>query len=115
MGNALLSAGKLDRRVTILRAGGASTDSWGEDDPGADVETVRWASVRPAPGTERFANAENAATAVMRFVFRWEAGLVEPTDRLRHAGLTYDVKSVTEIGRREGIEVLAVARVEEVV
>lgn len=113
MGNALVEAGKLDRRVTILRAGTGTRDEYGEVQPGANTETTTWASLRPAPGTERFANAENAATAPMRFVFRWRADLVRETDRLRDEfGLVYDVKSVTEIGRREGLEVLAVARAE---
>jgi head-tail adaptor len=110
MGNALLAAGKLDRQVTILTAGAGTLNEYNETVPGASVETVRFASVRPAPGTERFVNAENAAQAVMRFVFRWEAGLVPVTALLRTDGRDYDVKSVTEIGRREGLEVLAVAR-----
>lgn len=108
--NPLLEAGKLDRRVTIERATTA------KDDHGEDVETwaasaTRWASVRPAPGTERFQSAETAAEAPMRFVFRFEDGLVRVTDRLLHEdGRRYYVASVTEIGRREGLEVLATAR-----
>lgn len=112
MGNALLAAGKLDRRVTIVRDGAATTDDWGEATAGTPARMTRWASMRPAPGTERFANAENAATAPMRFVFRWAADLVRVTDRLELGGRTYDIKSVTEIGRREGWEVLAIARAE---
>lgn len=110
MGQQLLAAGRLDRRVTIVRDGPATKDSMGEAIASAPIEVERWASVRPAPGTERFANAENAASAPMRFVFRWEDDLVRATDRLRHDGRTFDVKSVIEIGRREGLEILAVGR-----
>jgi head-tail adaptor len=106
MSNPLVLAGRLDRRVAILRDGTPTRNSRNEEIP------VRWASVKPAPGTERFASAENAATAPMRFVFRWAADLVRVTDRLRHDGRDYDIKSVTEIGRREGWEVLATARAE---
>lgn len=110
MGNRLVDAGRLDRRVTIVRDGVGTRDGHGQLVPGAPVLTETWASVRPAPGTERFVNAENAASAPMRFVFRWRADLVRETDRIEHDGLTFHVASVTEIGRREGIEVLATAR-----
>lgn len=115
MGNTLLDAGKLDQRVTIVREGAPAKDSYGELVPGAPVETTRWASRSPAPGIERFANAENAATALWRFVFRWSADLVRVTDNLRTAdGRTWDVKSVDPIGRNLGLEVLAAARMEKV-
>lgn len=110
--NRLVHAGKLDRRVTILRAGEGTRNAVNELTPGADTETVRWASAKPAPGFERFQSAETAAEAVTRFVFRWEADLVKVTDRLRHDGRDYQISAVVEIGRREGIEVLAVARAE---
>lgn len=125
MGNDLLQRGKLDRRVTIVRDGAeavnnrwtgadpaADTDSWGQEQSEGAGRIERWASARPAPGIERFANAENAASAPMRFVFGWEADLVRRTDRIEHDGQTYDIKSAIEIGRREGWEVLATARVE---
>jgi head-tail adaptor len=108
--NPLVAAGKLDRRVTIVRPN-YTRDAAGEQVAGPPTETVRWASVRPAPGTERFQNAETAAEAPMRFVFRWEDDLVRVTDSILHDdGRTYAVASVTEIGRREGWEVLATAR-----
>lgn len=112
MGNKLLAAGRLDRRVTIER-GTKARNTVGQTVLTWSPHATRWASVRPAPGTERFANAESAASAPLRFVFRWEDNLVKVTDRLLHDdGRRYDVNSVTEIGRREGIEVLAVGRAE---
>jgi hypothetical protein len=61
----------------------------------------------PGPGTERFQNAELAATAPMRFVLRWHADLVRDTDRIEaDDGRTYEVLWWAEIGLREGIEVL---------
>lgn len=114
MGNPLLDAGKLDRRVTIERST-ASVDGHGEDILVWGSHATRWASARPAPGTERFQSAELAAQSVTRFVFRWEDGLVSVEDRLLHDdGRRYAISSVMEIGRREGWEVLATARGEEV-
>lgn len=110
MGNPLLEAGKRDRRVTILRPA-FTKDVHNEGIAGEPVETERWASVRPVPGTERFRSAETAAEAPMRFVFGYEPDLVRVTDSILHDdGRTYAVASVTEIGRHEGWEVLASAR-----
>jgi head-tail adaptor len=114
MGNPLLAKGKLDRRVTIERAT-TTPDAHNEPVLTWGDHATRWASMRPAPGTERFQNAETAAEALMRFVFLWEDGLVLVTDRLRleDDGRRYDVIAPPmEIGRREGLEVLATARAE---
>ena len=109
--NRLVAAGNLDRRVRIDRAT-PTRDAHNEETMAWAEYATRWASVRPAPGTERFRSAETAAEAPMRFVFRWEADLVGVEDLLFHDGRTYEISSVTEIGRREGWEVLAVARAE---
>lgn len=111
MGNPLMQTGKRNRRVTILRPT-FTRDAHNERVEGDPTRRKRWAAVTPAPGVERFQNSETAAQAPMRFVFDFEAGLVEVTDALEHDGRTYAVASVTEIGLREGLEVLATARAE---
>lgn len=108
----MLAKGRLNRRVMIERSGTLTQNTWGEDEEGQPAEITRYAEVKPAPGTERFANAENAATAPTRFLFRYEPDLVSVVDRLLYGGRTYDIKSVNEWGNREGWEVLAVARAE---
>jgi head-tail adaptor len=108
--NPLVAAGKLDRRVTIVRPT-FTRNAENERVEGEPERVARWASVRPAPGTERFQNSETAAEAPMRFVFRWEADLVEVTNTIEDEdGRPYAIASITEIGRREGWEVLATAR-----
>ena len=57
-----MDAGAMDRRVMLLRAGTVTDDYGDEIDGFASLATV-WASVKPSPGTERLASAENAATA----------------------------------------------------
>lgn len=110
MGNPLTRAGNFDRRVTILRRN-VTTNAHNEEIEGVPTEVGRWASVRPAPGTERFQSAEMAAEAPMRFVFRWEANLLTVKDSIRHDdGNIYAIAAIAEIGLREGIEVLATAR-----
>lgn len=110
MGNSLLDAGKLDRLVTIIHPT-FTTNTLNEQVPGTPTEKTRFASMRPAPGTERFQSAETAAQAPMRFVFRYEPDLIDVTDRIAaDDGRTYEVLWWAEIGRREGIEALATAR-----
>jgi head-tail adaptor len=112
MGNALLEAGRLDRLVTIVTPT-YTTNSLNEQIEGTPTEKQRWASMKPGPGTERFQNAETAAQAPMRFVFRFEQDLLEVNGRIEaDDDRTYEILWWAEIGRREGIEALAVARAE---
>ncbi len=114
MGNPLLVAGRLNRRVTIVRPT-FTTNGINERVEGTPTRTKVWASMAPGPGTERFQNAELAAEAPMRFVMRWHADLVRDSDRIEgDDGRTYEILWWAEIGLREGIEVLGQARAETV-
>jgi head-tail adaptor len=108
-----MNTGKFDRLVEIWTPTSTMLDGWNEPapdpPPGFIVET--WASIKTAPGTERFASAENAAAAPLQFFFRWRANLVNPLSVITYDGQQYDVKSIEELGRRQRLRVLAVARV----
>jgi len=107
-----MNAGKFDRLVTIVTPVKPSTkDSWNEASGPPPTRVQTWAAIKTAPGTERFQSAENMALAPMRFFFRWREGLVLPTSSIEYDGATFDVKSVEEVGRRELLQVGAVARV----
>ena len=110
MGNRLTRAGNFTRPVTILRRTASMVA--GEEIEGPATEAGTLASVSPAPGTERFQSAETAALAPMRFVFRYRPNLLTVEDGIRFDGREYSVSSITEIGTREGLEVLATARAE---
>lgn len=111
MGNSLTRAGNFNRAVTILKRNVTTNDN-NEEVEGEPTEVETLASVKPAPGTERFQSAEMAAQAPMRFVFRYRDDLMTVEDSILFDGRIYTVSSVTEIGIREGIEVLATARAE---
>ncbi len=120
-----MRAGTLDRKVVILKAGPV-TDAHGDQVDGFTALDPVSASKRPARRSSRSAcstrlsSAENAANAPMVFRIRWRAsfdpetaGGINPKDRLQHppeTGKIYDIVSAIEIGRREGIEIAAVAR-----
>ena len=104
-----MATGRFDRQVAIVRPGAPVSDEWNEETAG-EISTTVWASIATSPGIERFSSGEQAAMSPMQFFFRWRADLVKPTYRIEYDGQTFDVKSVEEIGRRQRLRVIAVAR-----
>ena len=116
-----LAAGELDRRIRIERDGPAGHDGF-QNVPGkAAVLATTWAKYIPAPGRERYANAENAATAPALFRIRWKASLdpdapggLSVKDRIRFPnrddGALYEIVSVVEYGRRVGLDIAVVRK-----
>jgi SPP1 family predicted phage head-tail adaptor len=107
-------AGPLDRRITLERftatrdaRSGEQVKTW------APIATV-WASRRRATARETLAAAEIAAEVSDVFEIRYEDEWADlgPLDRLMFEGRTYQIASVDEIGRREGLRIAALARAE---
>jgi len=107
-----MNTGKFDRQVTIWTPVNTTLDGWNEpaSEPPPGIEVDTWAAIKTVPGTERFASGENAAAAPMQFFFRWRENLVRPQSIITYDGQQYDVKSIEELGRRQRLRVLAVAR-----
>jgi SPP1 family predicted phage head-tail adaptor len=95
-----MSAGKLDRRITIQRksvtqsASGEPVETWGN-------LATRWAQVLPLRGDERFSNPQLAAKGFLTFRIRWGdlVADVGPLDRILYAGRTYDITAARDVGR----------------
>ena len=109
-----MRAGTLDRQIAIFTAGIVTNDG-GDDVDGFSSAGAIPASVRPAPGSERLASGENAANAPTVFRIRWSPAVADlnAKDRVEYpvgSGRMYDIKSVVEIGRREGLEIAAIGR-----
>jgi SPP1 family predicted phage head-tail adaptor len=107
----MMLAGALDRLVTLQRATMAN-DSFNTPVPTwGDLATV-WAAAVPVSDRERLAASEVSASITHRFTIRWTSGVsdLSPTDRLTFDGRTFDIFGVKEIGRREGLEITAMAR-----
>lgn len=112
-----MDAGSLDRRIALLRAGTVE-DEYGDQVDGFSAMAIVWASVRPAPGNERLASAETAATAPTVFTIRYSRIVADlsPRDRIEYpigSGKTFDIKSIVELGRRDGLQIAAVGRAEQ--
>lgn len=111
MANPLTLPGKRNRPVTVLEPV-TTVNSHNEEVIAWEEGVTMLASVKVAPGTERFQSAELAATAQTRFIFGWCPGVLSVEKMLRFEDHDWAISAVAEIGTREGIEVLATARAE---
>lgn len=102
-----LQIGKYDRRITIqaLIAGqgdnGAPTEAW------TDLDTV-WANAYSS-GRELEAAKQINAEISTQFQIRYRSGL-SATMRVLWEGRYYDIDHITEIGRRDRLNIFAKAR-----
>lgn len=106
-----MKAGNLDRSIVIQRQGAAVDDGFTMQ-PGAWATlATRKAQRITSRGREVFEQQGVDAEVPMTFVFRDDSVTrsITPKDRLDFAGRVYDIKAVSEIGRRRGIEVIGVA------
>lgn len=110
-----MDAGRLDRRVTLQRATTAA-DAYGERvQTWADLATV-WAekieSGRLVAREQADAGEARVALARRKFRIRWSetVAVIDASDRLLFEGDAYDILGVTELGRREGLEIECTAR-----
>lgn len=113
-----MKAGTFDRLITLQRksvtqsASGAPSETW------TTLVAKRWASVKPVRGSERFSEPQIAARQQVEFRIRWSENVADLSsqDRIIYPATTstpsgsdvYDIIEVNEIGRREGLQIIAV-------
>lgn len=111
----MVDAGELDRRVRLRRLvettgrGNSPVATW------STIATV-WAKRTPLRDTERLASKQVQAATTDRFLVRWSAVVASLTarDRLVDVGTgeEFEISGLKEVGRREGREITATARVD---
>ncbi|MBN8959082.1 MAG: phage head closure protein [Rhizobiales bacterium] len=120
-----MRAGRLDRKITIQRktvtqsSSGAPIETW------AAISHRRWASYRPVRGDERFGGEQWAASEQVEFSIRYSSDVADlsPLDRVIYPApdvdtptpadnTIFDIMAVQEIGRREGLRLVAARRAE---
>lgn len=121
-----MRAGRMDRRITLQRRA-AAQDEFGEEIvTWVTVAPSRAASVGPVRGEERFTSAQFISKEQTEFRIRWSASLANfnPLDRVVYPAIAgespeeiagdriYDVMSVHELGRQEGLVIRAARRSE---
>lgn len=103
-----MRAGELDRTIIIQSATetrdayGAVTYTWG-----TFVEV--WAKKKDLRGDEYFSAQQVNAQVDCIFTIRWFPGVLE-TMRISYDGKLWDIRSLNELGRQEGLEIYAQVR-----
>jgi hypothetical protein len=104
-----------DRVVDLVRYG-VVTDQYGDEVAGWSplAEGVP-ARRRLAPGSERLASSENAASAPVVFYIPWAPMYADlnPKDQVIHAGATLNIVSALEVGRQREIEIATIGRTDQ--
>lgn len=107
-------SGEMDRRIRIETRVKTRNALGEEVTTGWQLLAERWAKVGFGSGAERREAAveENSLAAI--FITRWSAALAaigaDTSARIVHDGTVWDVKSVTEFGRRRRLSFAAVTR-----
>lgn len=100
-----MRAGKLDRRITLQTRTAVQSVSGEYTETFANLATV-WAEVTDLRGREFFAAQQKNADVTTRFRIRWRDD-VTVLHRIQYESRNYNIVHSAEIGRREGLELLA--------
>lgn len=103
-----MRSGDMDRKIIIQsrtlskNASGEAEETW------ATFATV-WAQKLDFAGKEYFAAKQVNSEVSTKFKIRWLSGL-KMEMRISFDSIIYDIQSIAELGRREGIEIMAEAK-----
>lgn len=124
-----MQGGRLDRRIDVERRTITQDEFGQETETWAKLAERRAASVSPVQGDERFTAQQFVAKQQVEFRIRWANSVadVNPLDRIVYPldasespaqppaeHQLYDIIEVSEIGRREGLRIIAARRAEVV-
>ena len=98
----MISAGKLDRRVTLQMPTVSRGDLGGVEKTWADAATV-WAQVRPLSGREATRAQQVQSMASVAVTIRYRTDIDTTARVVLDDGRTGSVTWIEEIGRREGL------------
>lgn len=98
-------AGRLNRLFTFQRKAVTKNATGNEEETYADLYTA-WGSLQPFRGKETTEGNEVVASRFYVIKCRYDSRL-KPKDRAVYNSNNYDIASVTELGYREGLEIMA--------
>lgn len=109
-----IAAGSLDRRLKLYRRT-TTTNALNEEAETFTLLATVWAKRTDVKDAEQVAAAQVGAEITARFLVRWSTTTetLTPMDRVTCEGREYEVTGRREIGRREGLEISAVARADK--
>ena len=98
----------MDRRILILQRS-TSTDAWNQN-LGSYVQVLEvWAEVKDLGAKEREEADQRVTVNPKIFTIRYRSE-VSTKHRISYDGDIYQITGITEIGRKEGLRITAVAR-----
>lgn len=103
----MLKAGAMDRRIVVEKptitqdALGGRVEAWQE-------VCQTWAEIVPQSVRARYDGAVESSERKVIFRVRYISDIKE-TQRVRYEDKTYQIIGLQELGRREGLEILAVS------
>jgi SPP1 family predicted phage head-tail adaptor len=100
-----MRAGELDRKI-VIEAATATRDAYGAETLTWATFVEVWAKKRDLRGDEYFTAQQMTAKVDAIFTIYWLDGLLE-TMRILYDGKYWDIRSINELGRREGQEIYA--------
>ena len=109
-----MSAGELDRRITIQRATLTRNEFNELIETWTDFVTIS-AKRREASASESYRAQEIGAEITARFTIRWSSDVkdVNPRDRVSFDDRLYNITAVRDVGRNHLREIDAVARADD--
>lgn len=112
-----MSAGKMDRKIRLLRfgVGSPATNEFNEPVGAWGELAAVWAEYTPVSDGERWRAGEVMAQITARFRIYWSSAVsdLNPKDRLEFDGDTFEIHGVKEVGRRKYLEITAAARLDK--
>ncbi|MCK4302834.1 MAG: phage head closure protein [Candidatus Eisenbacteria sp.] len=105
-----IAAPKLDRRVE-LQAFSVSRDEAGQPLKCWQAYATVWARVFEARADEKFTAEQTIATVTKEFTIRYRTDIAVK-HRVVFEEKSYDIKSISSLGRRKWLKVIAKARAE---
>lgn len=103
-----MEPGRLDRRIIILQRS-TGTDDWNQNQDSYVQLAQVWAEVRDAGAKEREEADQRVTVNPKIFTIRYRSD-VTTKHRISYDSDIYHITGITEIGRKEGQRITAVAR-----
>jgi len=105
-----MKAGEMDRLIDI-RQNTPTTNSFGEEIAAFKTLALVWAKVQPTQEVEKFLINQEVAFEIMDFTIRYSDTFRDYKLIIVWDGKTFDIVSIKEIGRREGLKITGKAQV----
>ena len=103
-----MEPGRLDRRITLLQRN-AVADDWNQSSASYHSLAIVWAQVQDLGAKEREEADQRVTNRSRIFTIRHRSDITT-LHRISYDGDTYEITGLTEIGRKEGLRITAVAR-----